>query len=357
MTDRRRQPRPIPGSQLRGRREPGPVDVDHARIGSAELVDSPKGVGVDLPGEGQTVPPRLGEADELFEPGRAGCLYMNSGPAALEGPADNGIEGKLVAPAVDGELEPNRQAVVGRRMGKDGQIVVELALEGDEITDVIDPLVKPAGELRGDRVERDAFIGQQAEDHQQLARRLRAFGLVHAHFRDKPGPPLPRRDVAVDRASLPGGEEIVAGDRCDDVAGEDERLCHPRHIQRACQLRMAGHEGSDLRRRCRIADRVGDIDREEIARVEKPVDRLQADVVGIDKPRMAPAPLFHRLGRGRPDARRLATDEAVLAIRFIPYRSDEDPVGLELLKGRQLGGSLMGKTVSDTERQPGEAGA
>ena len=80
-------------------------------------------------------------------------------------------------------------------------------------------------------------------------------------------------------------------------------------------------------------------------------------MVGIDKPRMAPAALFHRLGRGRPDARWLAADEAVLAVRFVPHGGDEYPVGLELLEGRQLGGSLMGETVSDTERQPGEAGA
>ena len=53
----------------------------------------------------------------------------------------------------------------------------------------------------------------------------------------------------------------------------------------------------------------------------------------------------------------LTADEAMLAVRFVPHGGDEHPVGLESLEGCQLGGSLMGETVSDTERQPGEAGA
>ena len=60
-------------------------------------------------------------------------------------------------------------------------------------------------------------------------------------------------------------------------------------------------------RRRRLADRVGDVDREEVAGGEEPVDRLEADVVGVDVIRLRPAELLHRGVGGGPHARRLAS--------------------------------------------------
>src|SRR5829696_8316267 len=86
-----------PALDLFGRGKLRAVDVDDGRVGRAERVDVGERLGVNLPGELQALAARLGEADDLFEPGRAGGLDVDAGSRAGERAADGLVDGELVA--------------------------------------------------------------------------------------------------------------------------------------------------------------------------------------------------------------------------------------------------------------------
>ncbi|NBW85537.1 MAG: hypothetical protein EBR23_01565 [Planctomycetia bacterium] len=65
----------------------------------------------------------------------------------------------------------------------------ELPLERRQIPHVVHPLVEPSGELRRDRRQRHTLVGEEGEDDEQVRRRLRRVGLVHAHLDDDVGAP------------------------------------------------------------------------------------------------------------------------------------------------------------------------
>jgi hypothetical protein len=85
-------------------------------------------------------------------------------------------------------------------------------------------------------------------------------------------------------------------------------------FQPARQLRMPRDEGIHIRRRRRLADFRGHIQRIEIARVDEAVHGAQVNVVGVHMIRQFPGELAHRLiGRGT-HARRFRAHDKVLAI-------------------------------------------
>ena len=117
---------------------------------------------------------------------------------------------------------------------------------------------------------------------------------------------------------------------------------------------MPGHEGRDVADASRLADAIGHVDREEVARRQKPVDRVEPDMVGIDEPGVRPFSFRHGGGGGLPNAGRLAADETVLAVRLVPNGGHDHARGGQPLKRGQLGLGLVGKPVTDAEGIPRE---
>jgi hypothetical protein len=254
---------------------------------------------------------------------------------------------------VHGELQVPRQSVPLGGVGEHRDVVGKLLLEASEITDVVHALVEPARELGGDGLQGHSLVGQQREDHEQLRRRLRRIGFVHAHLDGDPVPPL-SADVPEDLPGLAAGEQVAAGHPARRLGGERHRLGDARDHERRGELRMPGEEGGDVGVGGQLADRVGHIDREKVARVEEPVDRLEADVVGVNEPWMRPLPRRDGGARRRPDAGRLAADEAVFAVRLVPDRRHDDAGGGEPFEGGKLGLGLVREPITDAEGESWE---
>ena len=83
---------------------------------------------------------------------------------------------------------------------------------------------------------------------------------------------------------------------------------------------------------------------------DEAVDRLQADVIGVDEVRPLPIERDDRgVGFG-PDARRLAVHDQVLAVGLVPDRRDVDAELLRLDERGELGLALMGEAIADPHR-------
>ena len=242
---------------------------------------------------------------------------------------------------------------MGSGKGAHGDVVGKLLFKPDEIAHVVHALVEPAGELGRDRLQWNFLLGEQREDYEQLRRCLWLASLIHADL-DDDVTPAGVLDVPPDRAGLPAGEQVCAGDPRHGILRQADHFRDPRHGQRLGKLGVPGHERLHVGGGCRFADRVGDIDREKVARLEESVDRLEPDMVGIDEPGMRPLPRRHGFRRRHTHARGLAPDKRMLAIRLVPHRGDDDAPRCELLERRELGLGLVGEAITDTERQSGK---
>ena len=332
-----------------GGRELGTVDVDDGRVGLAELVHVRQGFRVDLLGEGEAGAAGFGEADDFLEPGRARGLHVDAGAVLGEGAADGRVDGELVAAAVDGELQVGREAVLLHRVGDDAEVVVELAFELGEVADVVDALVETAGELRGDGLDRHAFVGDGGEDDEQLGRGLGAVGLVHRDLGDEAADALHGDDVAVDLAGFLDGEQELGGRALDVGARGRERTVDAGEGERADELRVAVDEGLDRGGVGGLGDEVGDVDGEEVGDADETLDGLQADVVGVEEVRGGPAEGLHGgVGRGA-GAGRLGADDVVLAVGLVPDRHDLDAELLGREAGGELGFGFVGEAVAHAE--------
>ena len=155
--------------------------------------------------------------------------------------------------------------------------------------------------------------------------------------------------VAVDRARLLHGSQVLVGDLHDGVAVDGEGLADAGNAHRALQLRMALDEGVDAVRLGRLADGRGHIERVEIAGVDEAVHRAEVDVVGIHVIGLRPAGLPHRLIGGGAHAGRFRAHDAVLAIRFVPDGDDGDAAVRRHRASLQLGLGLVRETVPYAE--------
>ena len=114
--------------------------------------------GVDFLRQFQPVAARLSEADDFFQPRRAGGLDVQPGTEARQRAADGRVDRKLVAAGVDAEFEIGEQTVALHRMGDDGEILIKLLLELRHVTDVVHALVKASRELRRDGLHRNLLV-------------------------------------------------------------------------------------------------------------------------------------------------------------------------------------------------------
>ena len=325
------------------------VDVDDGRVGLAELVHVRQGFGVDLLGKGKSGAAGFGEADDFFEPSGARGLHVDAGAMLGKRATDGRVDGELVAAAVHGELQVGREAILLHRMGDDAEVVIELAFELGEVADVIDALVETAGELRRDGLDRHAFVGDGREDDEQLRRGLRAVGLVHRDLGDETADALHGDDVAVDLAGFLDGEEELGGRALDVGARGGERTVDAGKGDRADEFRVAVDEGLHRGGIGGLGDEVGDVDGEEVGDADEALDGLQADVVGIEEVRSGPAEGLHGgVGRGA-GARRLGSDDVVLAVGLVPDRHDLDAELLGRKAGGELGFGFVGEAVAHAE--------
>ena len=69
---------------------------------------------------------------------------------------------------------------------------------------------------------------------------------------------------------------------------------------------------------------VGNIDCEKIAGLQKSLDRVEANVVGIDKPQMRPLEGSDGPVSSLAHTRRLAANQDMLAVGFIPDWGDQN---------------------------------
>ena len=84
------------------------MDIDHAGVGFRQCADLFQGQCVDLSNECYPLVTRFGQSDEFFEPSRSGRFDMQACSAFGQGLADNRIDRKFVAPAMDAEFEVAR---------------------------------------------------------------------------------------------------------------------------------------------------------------------------------------------------------------------------------------------------------
>ena len=88
VAKRRGEGGPVPVIDLAGFAQPAPVDVDDRRVGLDTLVDVLERGAVDFPGHREAVAARLGEANDLLEPGGAGGLEVEARVLAPDDLAD-----------------------------------------------------------------------------------------------------------------------------------------------------------------------------------------------------------------------------------------------------------------------------
>ena len=128
------------------------------------------------------------------------------------------------------QLEVARQPVALDCELDHREVLGELLLELRHVTNVIDTLVKAAGEFRRDSLSRNVLVGNRCENDQQFRRSLRAIRLVHRDFGDERSFALYRRDMTIDLACFLHRVQILPGDTFDLSAGCLKGLGNSRNL-------------------------------------------------------------------------------------------------------------------------------
>ena len=206
-----------------------------------------------------------------------------------------------------------RQPEFGDRRADRREVTLELAHKLPRVSNIIHALVEPSGKLRGDRLHAHALACQCPEDEKQVERRLRRLGFICRDFRDEvvfsPG----GFDVAVDFPGLAyrqrvGAQKPLQRARIEGLVLPDSREGPP--DQRAEGIPNRGN----IRRLCRLTDKVGDVDRVKIAVRKKPVHGFESDMVGIQMVGSLPSGGLHRRVGGASGIGRRAADQHVFAV-------------------------------------------
>ena len=112
---------------------------------------------------------------------------------------------------------------------------------------------------------------------------------------------------------------------------------------------MARDEGVDVGGRGGPSDRAGHVEREEVARRQEPLDRLERDVIGVDEVGRAPAQRADgALGR-RAHVGRLRPHGIVFAVRLVPDRHDAHALLRRQSERLQLRLRFVGEAVAHAE--------
>ena len=104
---------------------------------------------------------------------------MQAGIESLQCSADRRIESEFVAAGMHAEFQRGRERISLDSMCDDCEVVTKLLLKLRHVADVIDALIETTGELGGDGLDRYTFIGERAQDDQQLQRGLRVVSFIH----------------------------------------------------------------------------------------------------------------------------------------------------------------------------------
>ena len=267
----------------------------------------------------------------------------------MHGSIDGSVNGKLIAPRVDAQLQILGQAELADGPSDHRQIVAEFSFELDHVAHVIDPFVEPAGEFRSDRLQRHALGRERRQDEQQIDRRLRPFGFIHRDLGHEPVDSFRGCDMPIDLPRLLRRREIFSGDLSDSLDGDFQWIFNARHTQPSRVFYVSIDKFLDRTFVGRTIDEIGDIQGEEIARIEKAINGLQADVVGIDEVRPGPSQGPHGIVGFGSDAGGRAMHDQVFAVRFVPNRRDLNAQPTPFDQRRKLCPALMGKSIADAE--------
>jgi len=263
---------------------------------------------------------------------------------------DPPVDRELVAARVHAELQAVRQAELPHGKPNHGQVLLELPGKLGRAAGVVHALVEAAAELRRDRLGRNALVGKSGQHDQHLHRRLRHIRLIHRHFRDEVAHALGRFDMTVDFSRVGYCHQILRSDgsqlRLADLEGIVDTVEPRRPKQAPVLLNEAVHSA----RVGRAADEIGDVQREEVARLDERVHVRQPDMVGIDKVRALPATRSDRLVRLPAHVGRLGADDAVLPVRLVPNGRDVQPLLGGLHQSGQLRLTLMAESIPDSKR-------
>ena len=126
--------------------------------------------------------------------------------------------------------------------------------------------------------------------------------------------------MAVDPARFLHGEQELSGGAFDALLGGLEGTLDSLDLDLANEFGMGPDQGFDRRRVGRLADRVRDVEREKVTRLEVTIDRVKVNVVGINVVRLVPAKFPDGLVRRGPHGGRQGADSEVLAVRLVPSR-------------------------------------
>ena len=152
-------------------------------------------------------------------------------------------------------------------------------------------------------------------------------------------------DAVVDPARLGDGAQVFRGDLGEQGLGDLDRLVEARDAERPFEAGHGPDERGGRPGRRGLADKVGDVDREEIARADEPVDRRRSDVVGVDVIRVRPARGADRLVRRPAGVLGRGPDDRMLAVGLVPDRGDGHALATRRLQGPELGPALAPEPV------------
>ena len=99
---------------------------------------------------------------------------------------------------------------------------------------------------------------------------------------------------------------------------------------------MSFDECVDVGCRCWLADEVGDVKGEKVARSKEAIDGRGRDVVGVAKIRQLPPERFDGGVGGLARREGLSADDHVFAVRLVPHGNDLDATLESLDAGLQL---------------------
>jgi len=255
----------------------------------------------------------FGKPDEFLQPGGAGCFQVKPRAETADGPADWGVNGKLVAAGMHREFQIGRQAELLDGKGDYRQIFIKFLLKLLQISDVIYPFVESAGKFGGDGLRGDALAGDGRQNQQQFYRRLRLVGFIHRHLGDKLSFAFSGNQIAVYLACLLHGQEVFGGGGLKGFFTDDDGPFDAGNLQRAEKIAAGADKGLGGVRGCRAADFFGNIQREKIAARDKGFDIFEIDMVGIHIITGGPAQSRSGLVRLGADVRRFGADDGMLA--------------------------------------------
>ncbi len=158
----------------------------------------------------------------------------------------------------------------------------------------------------------------------------------------------------MDPARLGYGAQVFRGDLGEQGLGDLDRLVEARDAERPYEAGHGPDEDGHRPGRRRLADEVGDVDREEVAGTDESVDRGQADVIGIDEIRVRPARGADRFVRRAAGVLRRGPDDRVLAVGLVPDRGDGHALLARRLEGPELGPALAPEPVPDPQGIAGQ---